>query len=632
MDRGQKDTDKILSEVEKRINEEYKQAIEGIEAELSDYLKRFETKDKIWRGWVEDGKKTDEEYQQWRIGQMAVGKRWSDLQESLAQGLYETDKTARNYIKDACPEIFVENYNFSAYEIEKQVGVNTAFTLYSKESVERLAKDNPEVLPPVGKKVAKDIAEGKAVKWNKQQLQSVMMQGILQGDSIPKLATRLANTVGDRDRKAAIRNARTMATGAQNAGRVESYKNAKNMGIDLEQMWIATMDNRTRHSHRWLDGETKPVGEAFSNGCKFPADPAGRPEEIYNCRCTLRGVVKGLERRSGLNRDTSAINGMSYDEWREAKEQPISILHQDEVSKAMKRKHIREYGGFNSKATSKGANKEPKTTNFNDYNSSTQDTLLSAYENHNKANNLNRVSVKDFDQNDIDNMFKVYYGNIDPKTAKVFDGVLSDMADKYDTTLTQVRLMNKNEFARLINSYASVNHDYTTDVSTMLINPVKCGKYEKMMDRLKENLSVKHIAQIKEENLDKYIPTHEFAHTLINMQDKISNKTNWVQADYDKVTRVRKEVEKIYSDYIKEVGDLEKIKDKYELDFLYTFNEESANIARQYAEEIDKIKISNYSMVSSDEFFAESFAKHHLGEDNKYSKMIMEIIEREYRR
>ena len=348
MDRGQKDTDKILSEVEKRINEEYKQAVKGIEAELSDYLKRFETKDKIWRGWVEDGKKTDEEYQQWRIGQMAVGKRWSDLQESLAQGLYETNKTARNYIKDACPEIFAENYNFSAYEIEKQVGVNTAFTLYSKESVERLAKDNPEVLPPVGKKVAKDIAEGKAVKWNKQQLQSVMMQGILQGDSIPKLATRLANTVGDRDRKAAIRNARTMATGAQNAGRVESYKNAKNMGIDLEQMWIATMDNRTRHSHRWLDGETKPVGEAFSNGCKFPADPAGRPEEIYNCRCTLRGVVKGLERRSGLNRDTSAINGMSYDEWREAKEQPISILHQDEVSKAMKRKHIREYGGFGS--------------------------------------------------------------------------------------------------------------------------------------------------------------------------------------------------------------------------------------------------------------------------------------------
>lgn len=628
MDKGQNTTDNVLKDAEDRINSEYKQAIEGIEAELNDYLARFELKDKKWQEWVKDGKKTEKEYQQWRIGQMAVGKRWSDLQESIAEGLYEVNEASKDYIMSVCPEVFAENYNFSAYEIEKGAGVNTSFTTYNKEAVQRLIEDNPEVLPPVGKKVAKEIAEGKAVKWNKQQLQSVMIQGILQGDSIPKLATRLANTVGDRDRKAAIRNARTMAIGAQNAGRVEAYKRMEKEGVKLKQMWVAVKDERTRHSHRQLDGEVQPVGEAFSNGCKFPADPAGRPEEIYNCRCKLRSVIEGLEPRAYKYLDESKMGGMSYEEWKEGKGKSQDILHQDKVSKAMRSKHAREYGGVGGGKPKAKA----KAVNLNDYNSSTQDTLLSAYENHNKANNLNRVSVKDFDQNDIDNMFKVYYGNIDPKTAKVFDGVLSDMADKYDTTLTQVRLMNKNEFVRLINSYASVNHDYTTDVSTMLINPVKCGKYEKMMDRLKENLSVKHIAQIKEENLAKYIPTHEFAHTLINMQDKISNKTNWVQANYDKVTRVRKEVEKIYSDYIKEVGDLEKIKDKYELDFLNTFNEESANLARQYAEEIDKIKISNYSMVSSDEFFAESFAKHHLGEDNKYSKMIMEIIEREYRR
>jgi SPP1 gp7 family putative phage head morphogenesis protein len=185
----------------------------------------------------------------------------------------------------------------------------------------------------------------KAVLWNKQQLQSVMMQGLLQGDSIPKLATRLSNTVGESDRKRAIRNARTMATGAQNAGRVNAYKRAEEDGVDLIQMWIATMDNRTRHSHRWLDGEERPVGESFSNGCEYPGDPKGDPAEVYNCRCSLRGVVKGLDRKSGKFRDDSAVGGMSYDEWRDAKEESRDILHQDKVAEAMRRKYTREYRG-----------------------------------------------------------------------------------------------------------------------------------------------------------------------------------------------------------------------------------------------------------------------------------------------
>ncbi len=345
MDKGQNTTDNVLKDAEDRINSEYKQAIEGIESELNDYLARFELKDKKWQEWVKDGKKTEQEYQQWRIGQMAVGKRWSDLQESIAEGLYEVNEASKNYIMSVCPEVFAENYNFSAYEIEKGAGVNTSFTTYNKEAVQRLIEDNPEVLPPVGKKVAKEIAEGKAVKWNKQQLQSVMIQGILQGDSIPKLATRLANTVGDRDRKAAIRNARTMAIGAQNAGRVEAYKRMEKEGVKLKQMWVAVKDERTRHSHRQLDGEVRPVGEVFSNGCEYPADPKAPACEVYNCRCKLRSVIEGLEPRAYKYLDESKMGGMSYEEWKEGKGKSQDILHQDKVSKAMRSKHAREYGG-----------------------------------------------------------------------------------------------------------------------------------------------------------------------------------------------------------------------------------------------------------------------------------------------
>ena len=342
MDRGQKETEKLLKEVEERINREYAQAVAEMEDKLNDYFRRYEIKDKTWQRWVDEGKKTESEYQEWRKGQLAVGQRWQDQRDALAHDLANTNEIANSIIRGYAPEVYATNHNFATYEIEKDAKVDTSYTLYSRESVERLIRDNPDVLPPVGKKVAKDIAEGRAVKWNNKQLQSVMLQGILQGDSIPNLATRLADTVGDRNRKAAIRNARTMATMAQNAGRVDAYKRAQDKGVDLEQMWIATMDNRTRHSHRWLDGETRPVGEAFSNGCEYPADPKGDPAEIYNCRCTLRGVVKGLERRAYKDRDTSAVN-MSYDEWLKAKPKYNPITLPEEKAKAIKRSYINEY-------------------------------------------------------------------------------------------------------------------------------------------------------------------------------------------------------------------------------------------------------------------------------------------------
>ena len=361
MDRGQRDTEARLRELERKINKEYAQAIDEIEEELTDYFQRYKIKDETWQKWVADGKRTEAEYEAWRKGQLAVGKRWNTQKTIIATELAHANEIAKNMVKNEAPQIFADNFNWATYQVEKDSGVDTAFTLYSKESVERLLKDNPEVLPPIGKKVAKEIAEGKAIKWNKQQLQSVMMQGILQGDSIPKLATRLANTVGDRDRKAAIRNARTMSTAAQNAGRVNAYKRAQDKGVDLEQMWMAVMDNRTRHSHRWLDGEVRPVGEAFSNGCEYPADPKGDPAEIYNCRCTLRGVVKGMERRAYKYKDTSGLEGMTYDEWRNAKAKSNPITLQEEKGKAIKQSYINEYRGYVKAETENqryGRNKE----------------------------------------------------------------------------------------------------------------------------------------------------------------------------------------------------------------------------------------------------------------------------------
>lgn len=68
------------------------------------------------------------------------------------------------------------------------------------------------------------------------------------------------------------RTARTTLTGAENAGRVASYERARGMGIDVRKRWLATLDERTRASHRALDGEVADADGKFPNGCEYAAE------------------------------------------------------------------------------------------------------------------------------------------------------------------------------------------------------------------------------------------------------------------------------------------------------------------------------------------------------------------------
>jgi SPP1 gp7 family putative phage head morphogenesis protein len=128
-----------------------------------------------------------------------------------------------------------------------------------------------------------------------KKINAETLQGILQGESMDKIAKRLRN-VQEMNKTQAIRSARTLVTGAENKGRLDSHKRAEEDGIILEEKWVATKDGRTRHSHAMMNGETKKTNETFSNGLEYPGDPSGRPEEVYNCRCTMTAKVLGFKK------------------------------------------------------------------------------------------------------------------------------------------------------------------------------------------------------------------------------------------------------------------------------------------------------------------------------------------------
>lgn len=348
-DFGHKETDRLLRITEREIAAVYKQAAEEAQAKLDDYMRRFEIKDEKWRIMVANGEKTQQEYKQWRIGQIMIGQRWEEMRDTLAADYHNANVIARSLVGESLPDVYAINHNYATFQVEKSGLVDTSYTLYDHDTVERIMRDNPDLLPAPGKNMRARIAAGKDIAWQEGQIQSVTLQSILQGESIPNMAKRIANTMGETNHKSTIRYARTAVTGAQNAGRESAYKRAAGMGIKIKRIWRATLDGRTRHEHRLLDGQVRAIDEPFEvdgEEIMFPGDPSAPGHLIWNCRCRTRADVDGWDKKSSELRESREIEGMSYEEWKNAKAQSQPITLPEEKAEAIKRSYIRElYGG-----------------------------------------------------------------------------------------------------------------------------------------------------------------------------------------------------------------------------------------------------------------------------------------------
>ena len=341
MDYGHEQTDKMLKDLEKRIQKEYSQAAREVEASMNKWLANYRKNDDKMRALWKSGEITKKEYTDWRKKQIMLSDKWKAQRDELTQRMMEADKVASKLITDHKMDVYALNYNYGTYEVEKGTRIDTGFSLYNKDTVARLMKDDPKLLPPPGKATSDKIRRGELKKWNNKQVQSVMTQGILQGESIPKISKRLAVAVGEKNAYSHYRAARTMTTSAENAGRMDSYKRAEDMGIKMGKTWLAAHDNHTRRTHRIYDGMTIPIKEEFAPNLMFPGDPDGDPAEVYNCRCTLVADVLSVDGidLSDIGRGAWEDNwNMDYDEWVHAldKEDKPSVRRSDTGTKTVR--------------------------------------------------------------------------------------------------------------------------------------------------------------------------------------------------------------------------------------------------------------------------------------------------------
>lgn len=310
-------TDRLLQALERRIARIYREARDELDETVKAYFESFRARDEAMKKRLDAGEITQEHYLQWRLNQIGRGTRFEALRNLMAERYTQANEVAVAYVNDATPGVYALNRNYAAYTIERTAG-NVGFTLFDESTVRRLIVEEPDVMPYYPPKRA--VKRGIDLVYGKSQITKNVTSGILQGKSVGKMAADLQTRITEMDRTSAVRAARTAVTAAQNAGRMDTYNAAEKMGIRLQKEWLATLDSRTRHSHRRLDGERRDPDDEFSNGCRYPGDPRGKPAEVYNCRCTLITHVLDIPQDDALRRDRyGLLPDMTYAQWEKQK-------------------------------------------------------------------------------------------------------------------------------------------------------------------------------------------------------------------------------------------------------------------------------------------------------------------------
>ena len=275
----------IYSRANKEIGKRWKEYLSESQAEIDELQKAYELAKK--GGDAKEIKKAGIALSRAKKDRTLMDSRFKALTETTAAQLANVNKTALAYINGQLPEVYSVNYNALEPSVDGVGGYS--FALIDADTVKNLATTDKSLLP------YKQLDEKADIRWNVKKLNAEVLQGILQGEPMDKIAGRLSK-VADMNETAAIRNARTMVTGAENKGRQDSYARATADGIILAKEWISTNDGRTRHSHAALDGATVDQDKKFDNGLMYPGDPNGRPEEVWNCRCTVAAKVNGFNK------------------------------------------------------------------------------------------------------------------------------------------------------------------------------------------------------------------------------------------------------------------------------------------------------------------------------------------------
>lgn len=571
-DYAHKLTDAELAKLEHRIAKLYKEAADELTDTVKAYFEQFEKRDAAMKEKLDVGEITEQQYKQWRLAQMGRGKRFTALRDKVAERYTNANETAVAYVNDATPGIYSLNRNYAAYKIE-QVSDKADFTLWDEQTVKRLIAEQPDLMSYYPPKRA--LQRGIDLKYGKQQITGSVTSSILQGKGIGKIADDLQSRIRDMNRASAIRTARTAVTAAQNAGRLDTYRAAQDMGIKLKKRWLATLDNRTRHAHAMLDGQTVDVDKPFKvDGYElmYPGDTSAPGYLVYNCRCTQIAEVDGEDTSSGGRRardpetgESVLVEDMTYAEWAGWKKEQAIVKEKAEL-------------------------------------------------NLHSMQNCKEALLNDIGFNLVEDSF---VRNVDERLAIDCTKQLHNLEQTFGAVKKSTGSICSVSGGRATDAYVGAKVTDPTNQNLSLC-PIAFNSYKSNVTGTLSQIESGYIMPALKENASIYTVTHEYGHMVQNtvikkaMEDYGLEKLK-ASIDYSKKTEKArlKQYKKIWADTEKrccaEILDIAK----------------EANVNFKLGDNISRYGRTNYA-----EFFAEVFANSQLGAPNELGKAMLVWLER----
>lgn len=322
MEPGLQSSIKTLARLQKEMRKIYEEATSTVGRRILTYSAGFLAQDTLKRKLLSSDIISKDEYKRWKLEKVFSGLRWQAVLATSIETMLKANRRAREKVDDTESDLFCDGANEQLYDLEKKTQTDTGIPLYDRNTVKRLREDDPELLP------RRKGDENKDRGWQQTRIANAITQSLILGESIPKTAKRLSETLGNSNMKTMTRYARTAVTSAQNAGRMEAMRSASEKGIHVQKRWKATLDSKTRDSHQYLDGQVQEIDDPFISllgKIRYPGDVKAHPGDVWNCRCGLTYVYpdfkhlqRNQERRD--NETKQVIPYQTYAEWKEAKQ------------------------------------------------------------------------------------------------------------------------------------------------------------------------------------------------------------------------------------------------------------------------------------------------------------------------
>lgn len=287
----------MLAEYERTIVQHYRDALRAVRREIADVYARFGD---------------DVSY-----AEMQKYKRLASLEQAIVKELQRLGVQARSAIRAGIKDVYSASYYHSAFTFETTLQTKFGFGALDPAKIEAA------VFNPLDRIKWSERLSGHITVLNRR-IQSAITQGLIQGYGLARTARSVREAI-ERNAYESLRIIRTESQRAQSAARLAAIEKVEaassELGFSVYRVWLATLDQRTRESHRQLDGQRADADGFFyfgDGGRTQAPGMSGIAEEDIHCRCTVITEFEGIPQQ--MRRDNEAkvnIPYTTYEQWYE---------------------------------------------------------------------------------------------------------------------------------------------------------------------------------------------------------------------------------------------------------------------------------------------------------------------------